>query len=278
MYWGPAGAAGAGPPRVGSLLLPRGSVDEGGGVGAWFTSNLLWARARVVAECATGWPVGEQSACRRVVPGGRALIRSARMAETPRGCFIVLEGIDGSGTTLQRARSPIDCASAAARCWRPASRPRRDRGPHPRASQRRAAALDPAGPRPPLRRRSPRPPHPRGPPAVAAGQVVISIAICCPRSPTVPRLRSAWIREINARAGPPGPHPRARGPRRGRLRSRPAAHGQGAAVEERFDALALQRRVAEHYRRFRDDPGLGPVRVIDGTASPAQVTAALSPP
>ncbi len=33
--------------------------------------------------------------------------------------------------------------------------------------------------------------------------------------------------------------------------------------------------LAEHYRRFRGDPGLGALRVIDGTATPDAVTEAL---
>ena len=46
-------------------------------------------------------------------------------------------------------------------------------------------------------------------------------------------------------------------------------------AQERFDALALQQRIAANYRRFRGEPGLGPVAVVDGDQPPERVTAAM---
>jgi hypothetical protein len=61
-YWGPAGGAA----REGSALLPRGSVEDGGGF--WFTRRLLWATARWAESPTTQ----AQGAVKTIPAGGRA--------------------------------------------------------------------------------------------------------------------------------------------------------------------------------------------------------------
>ncbi|HEY0138850.1 MAG TPA: dTMP kinase [Nannocystis sp.] len=199
------------------------------------------------------------------------------MAETPRGCFIVLEGIDGSGTTLQtraladrlreRGREVLETREPTSGAIGALIRER---------LSVRAAALDPAALA--LLFAADRLDHLTREviPAVAAGKVVISDRYLL-SSLAYQSLDCdpAWIREINARAARPDLTLVLEVPAEVAFDRVQRRMAQGAAVEERFDALALQRRIAEHYRRFRDDPGLGPVRVIDGTTSPTQVTEAL---
>jgi len=199
------------------------------------------------------------------------------MAPTPRGCFIVLEGIDGSGTTSQ-TRALADRLRGSGRNVLETREPTsgaigaliRER------LSVRAAALDPAALA--LLFAADRIDHLAREitPAIAAGSVVISDRYLL-SSFAYQSLDCdiAWIREINARALRPDLTLFLEVPAEvafDRVQRRMAG---GAAVEERFDALALQRRVAGHYRRFRSDPALGPVSVIDGTAAPEQVTAAL---
>ena len=199
------------------------------------------------------------------------------MAETPRGCFIVLEGIDGSGTTLQtraladrlreRGRQVLETREPTGGAIGALIRER---------LSVRAAALDPVALA--LLFAADRVDHiaREVAPALAAGTVVISDRYLL-SSLAYQSLDCdpAWIRQINARAARPDLTLVLEVPVEvafGRVQRRMA---QGAAVEERFDALALQRRIAGHYRQFRGDPDLGEVRVIDGTAAPEQVTAAL---
>ncbi len=199
------------------------------------------------------------------------------MAETPRGCFIVLEGIDGSGTTSQtraladrlreRGREVLETREPTSGAIGALIRER---------LSVRAAALDPAALA--LLFAADRLDHLTREvlPAVAAGTVVISDRYLL-SSLAYQSLDCDpdWIRQINARAARPDLTLVLEVPAEVAFDRVQRRMTHGAAVEERFDALALQRRVAEHYRRFRDDPGLGLVRVIDGTAGPAQVTAAL---
>ena len=199
------------------------------------------------------------------------------MAATPRGSFIVLEGIDGSGTTLQtraladhlrqRGRDVLETREPTGGAIGTLIRER---------LSVRAAALDPAALA--LLFAADRVDHiaREVAPAVAAGLDVISDRYLL-SSLAYQSLECdvAWVREINARALRPDLTVVLEVPVEvafARVQSRMA---QGVAVEERFDALELQRRIAEHYRRLRDDPGLGPVRVIDGTLPPDQVTAAV---
>jgi len=199
------------------------------------------------------------------------------MAETPRGCFIVLEGIDGSGTTLQtraladrlreRGREVLETREPTGGVIGALIRER---------LSVRAAALDPAALA--LLFAADRVDHiaREVAPALAAGTVVISDRYLL-SSLAYQSLDCdpAWIREINARATRPDLTLVLEVPVEVAFDRVQRRMAQGAAVEERFDALALQRRIAGHYRRFRGDPDLGPVRVIDGTAAPEQVTAAL---
>lgn len=114
-------------------------------------------------------------------------------------------------------------------------------------------------------------------PALAAGAVVLSDryflsslayqALDCD---------PGWVRQINARAPQPDLTLLISVPAEvafARVQRRMAEAG---AVEERFDALCLQRRIADHYRQFCDDPALGAVRVVDGAQPPEAVTAALT--
>ncbi len=199
------------------------------------------------------------------------------MAELPRGCFIVLEGIDGSGTTLQ-TRALADRLRGLGREVLETREPTsgaigaliRER------LSVRAAALDPAALA--LLFAADRIDHiaREVAPALAAGTVVISDRYLL-SSLAYQSLDCdpAWIREINGRAARPDLTLVLEVPVEVAFDRVQRRMAQGAAVEERFDALTLQRRIAEHYRRFRGDPDLGPVRVVDGTAAPEQVTTAL---
>ena len=199
------------------------------------------------------------------------------MAETPRGCFIVLEGIDGSGTTLQtralagrlreRGRQVLETREPTGGVIGALIRER---------LSVRAAALDPVALA--LLFAADRVDHiaREVAPALAAGTVVISDRYLL-SSLAYQSLDCdpAWIREINARAARPDLTLVLEVPVEVAFDRVQRRMAQGAAVEERFDALALQRRIAGYYRQFRGDPDLGPVRVIDGTAAPEHVTAAL---
>lgn len=199
------------------------------------------------------------------------------MAKQPRGSFIVLEGIDGSGTTLQ-TRALADWFRQHGREVLETREPTsgaigaliRER------LSVRAAALDPAALA--LLFAADRVDHVAREvaPAVAAGLVVISDRYLL-SSLAYQSLEcdAAWVREINARALRPDLTLVLEVPVEVAFARVQRRMAQGVAVEERFDALELQRRIAEHYRLLRGDPGLGPVRVIDGTLAPDQVTAAL---
>jgi len=199
------------------------------------------------------------------------------MAEPPRGCFIVLEGIDGSGTTLQtraladrlreRGREVLETREPTGGAIGALIRER---------LSVRAAALDPAALA--LLFAADRIDHVAREvaPAIAAGNVVISDRYLL-SSLAYQSLDCdpSWIREINGRAVRPDLTLVLEVPVEVAFDRVQRRMAEGAAVEERFDALTLQRRIADHYRRFRGDPDLGPVLVVDGTAAPEQVTTAL---
>lgn len=86
----------------------------------------------------------------------------------------------------------------------------------------------------------------------------------------------AWVRQINRHApipdltlvlSVPADVAHARAQRR---------TADGGSVAERFDALELQRRLAEHYRRLHHAVDLGPMVVVDGDRPPTEVTYALA--
>lgn len=85
-----------------------------------------------------------------------------------------------------------------------------------------------------------------------------------------------WVRTINRGAPAPDLYLFLRVPAEvafARVQQRAAG---GAAAHERFDALELQRRIARLYDQARELPGIGEIEVVDGTRSPEEVTAALA--
>jgi dTMP kinase len=200
------------------------------------------------------------------------------MPDLPRGRFIAIEGIDGSGTTSQtRAMA----AWLGQRGHRVVETREPSRGAIGTLIRQRlsvaAAPLDPAALA--LLFAADRLDHIaiEVEPALAAGAVVLSDryflsslayqALDCD---------PAWVRQINARAPRPDLTLLITLPVEvafARVQRRMAQEG---AIEERFDALELQRRIAGHYQRFSGDPALGPVCVVDGDQPPAAVTEALT--
>lgn len=199
------------------------------------------------------------------------------MADQPRGRFIAIEGIDGSGTTLQtralgawlaqRGHSVVETREPTGGAIGALIRER---------LSVRAAALDPAALA--LLFAADRLDHVAREvePALAAGAVVLTDRYLL-SSLAYQSLDcdAAWVREINARAPAPDLTLVLEVPAEVAFARVQRRLGEGVGTEERFDALALQRRIAGHYRRFRQDPGLGPVRVIDGDRAPERVTADL---
>lgn len=196
------------------------------------------------------------------------------MADQPPGRFIALEGIDGSGTTLQTR-------ALAAWLTQRGHRVLETREPSSGAigaliRERlsvRAAALEPAALA--LLFAADRLDHiaREVDPARAAGTIVLTDRYLL-SSLAYQSLDSdeAWIRQLNAHAPPPDLTLVLEVPVEvafARVQRRMVA---GGAAEERFDALELQRRIADNYRRLRHDPVLGPVRVVDGDRPPAEVT------
>lgn len=84
-----------------------------------------------------------------------------------------------------------------------------------------------------------------------------------------------WVKAINREAPPPDLYLFLRVPADvafARVQRRAAA---GAAAVERFDALALQRRIADRYDAILATGAPGEVEVVDGTAAPEAVSLAL---
>lgn len=199
------------------------------------------------------------------------------MADQPPGRFIAIEGIDGSGTTLQ-TRLLADWLAARGHTMLETREP--SHGPigvlvRERLSVR-SAPLEPAALA--LLFAADRLDHLAREvvPAIARGAVVLSDRYLL-SSLAYQSLDcdAAWVREINARAMQPDLTLVLEVPAEvafARVQRRAA---EGGAVEERFDALVLQQRIAANYRRFRGEPGLGPVAVVDGDQPPERVTAAM---
>lgn len=199
------------------------------------------------------------------------------MADQPPGRFIAIEGIDGSGTTLQ-TRLLADWLVGRGHKVLETREP--SRGAIGTLVRERlgiqAAAIDPAALA--LLFAADRLDHVALEviPATTAGSVVLSDRyLLSSLAYQSLECEVAWVREINAHAPQPDLTLVLEVPAEvafSRVQRRTA---EGAAVEERFDALALQQRIAANYRRFREEPGLGPVRVIDGDQPPEHVTAAI---
>lgn len=198
--------------------------------------------------------------------------------DEPRGRFIAIEGIDGSGTTLQ--------TRALAEWLR-----RRDhsvvetREPSGGAigqlvRQRLSVHADPLSPAAlALLFAADRLDHVAREiePARRAGAVVLSDRYLL-SSLAYQSLDSdlAWIRTINRAAPAPDFYLFLRVPAAvafARVQQRTA---QGQAAAERFDALELQQKIAALYESALGDPGLGEVVVIDGDQPPEAVTRALA--
>lgn len=199
------------------------------------------------------------------------------MTDLSRGRFIAIEGIDGSGTTLQtralatwlgeRGHTVLETREPTRGAIGTLVRERLSVG---------AAPLDPAALA--LLFAADRLDHIANEvaPALAAGAVVLTDRyLLSSLAYQTLDCEEAWVREINARAPAPDLTLLLEVPAEvafARVQRRAA---EGGTVEERFDALALQRRVAGHYRRFSADPALGPVQIVDGDRPPGSVTADL---
>lgn len=200
------------------------------------------------------------------------------MLDLSRGRFIAIEGIDGSGTTSQ-TRAVAAWLGQRGHVAVETREP--SRGAIGTLIRQRlsvaAAPLDPAALA--LLFAADRLDHIaiEVEPALAAGAVVLSDryflsslayqALDCDAD---------WVRQINARAPRPDLTLLISVPVEvafARVQRRMAHEG---AVEERFDALELQRRIAGHYQQFSGDPALGPVCIVDGDQPPGAVTEALT--
>ena len=199
------------------------------------------------------------------------------MDDGPRGRFIVIEGIDGSGTTLQ-TRAVADWLTARGHRVLETREP--STGPiGALARQRLSVHADAAPVTLALLFAADRLDHVAREvaPALAGGAVVLSDRYlmsslayqaldCDPR----------WIREINRHAPPPDLTLVLDVPADVAFERAQRRTAGGGSVAERFDALELQRRLADHYRRLHGDPDLGPMVVVDGDRPPAAVTDALA--
>lgn len=194
-----------------------------------------------------------------------------------RGRFIVLEGIDGSGTTTQcRALGEVlrGRGHGVLQTHQPS-----DRAIGRLVRERLAAEGPPLDPRAlALLFAADRLDHVAGQiePALARGDVVICDryvvsswvyqSLACPPD---------WVRAINRHAPWPDLTAFIEVPvaeAQSRLARRHAADGTPAEI---FDAAALQARIAEGYAGVLTDPELAGVVRVDGTRSPAEITAAL---
>jgi dTMP kinase len=198
--------------------------------------------------------------------------------QEPGGRFIAIEGIDGSGTTLQtraladwlrgrghevvETREPSD--GGIGRMVR--ERLRVDAAPLDPA----ALALLFAADRLDHVAREVDPARRRGAIVLTDRYLLSSLAyqsLDCDLE---------WVRTINRAAPPPDLYLFLRVPAEvafDRVQRRAAA---GAAVQDRFDELELQRTIAARYEAAGALPGLGEIVVVDGTMSPAEVTSALA--
>lgn len=200
------------------------------------------------------------------------------MVDLPRGRFIAIEGIDGSGTTSQtralghwlgqRGHAVVETREPSRGAIGTLIRQRLSVA---------AAPLEPAALA--LLFAADRLDHIASEvePALAAGRVVLSDRyVLSSLAYQALDCDAAWVRAINAHAPRPDLTLLISLPVEvafARVQQRMAQEG---AVEERFDALALQRRIAGHYAQFAGDPALGPVHIVDGDQPPEQVTEALT--
>lgn len=195
----------------------------------------------------------------------------------PGGRFIAIEGIDGSGTTLQtralahwlrqRGHEVLETREPSG-------------GPIGRLIRERlhidAAPIDPAALA--LLFAADRLEHVAHEidPARRQGAVVVSDRYLL-SSLAYQSLDCdlEWVRTINHAAPAPDLYVFLQVPAEvafARVQRRAA---EGAAASERFDALELQRRVARLYDAARERQDLGEIVVLDGTLPPDQVTAQL---
>ena len=114
-------------------------------------------------------------------------------------------------------------------------------------------------------------------PALAAGAVVVSDRyLMSSLAYQALDCDPAWVREINRHAPLPDLTLVLDVPADVAFNRAQRRTAGGGSVAERFDALDLQRRLADHYRRLHGDPGLGPMVVVDGDRPPEAVTDALA--
>ncbi len=195
----------------------------------------------------------------------------------PRGRFIAIEGIDGSGTTSQtrllgewlrrRGFSVLET---------------REPTPGPVGALARKhlgitdVPLDPASLA--LLFAADRIDHIRREigPAVAAGVVVLSDRyLLSSLAYQALDCDEAWVREINRYAPVPDLTLLLDVPAEIAAARVAQRAQQVGTVTERFDAVALQQRIAANYRRLAEQSDLGLVVVIDGNREVGTVTAAL---
>lgn len=199
------------------------------------------------------------------------------MDDGPRGRFIVIEGIDGSGTTLQ-TRAVADWLTSRGHRVLETREP--STGPiGALARQRLSVHADAAPLTLALLFAADRLDHiaREVAPALAAGVVVLSDRyLMSSLAYQALDCDPQWIRQINRHAplpdltlvlDVPADVAFARAQRR---------TADGGSVAERFDALGLQRRLADHYRGLHGDPDLGLMVVVDGDRPPGAVTDALA--
>lgn len=199
------------------------------------------------------------------------------MDDGPRGRFIVIEGIDGSGTTLQ-TRAVADWLTARGH------RVLETREPSTGAigalaRQRLRVDADAAPVTLALLFAADRLDHiaREVAPALAAGFVVLSDRyLMSSLAYQALDCDPQWIRQINRHAPAPDLTLVLDVPADVAFARAQRRTADGGSVAERFDALAVQRRLADHYRGLHGDPDLGPMVVVDGDRPPEVVTDALA--
>lgn len=195
------------------------------------------------------------------------------MDDGPRGRFIAIEGIDGSGTTLQ-TRAVGDWLTARGHRVLETREPstgaigalaRQRLSVHADADPITLALLFAADRLDHIAREVA--------PALAAGAVVLTDRyLMSSLAYQALDCDQAWVRQINRHAPPPDLTLVLDVPADVAFARAQRRTAGGGSVAERFDALELQRRLADHYRRLHDDPDLGPMVVVDGDRPPGAVT------
>lgn len=199
------------------------------------------------------------------------------MDDGPRGRFIVIEGIDGSGTTLQ-TRAVADWLTARGH------RVLETREPSTGAigalaRQRLRVDADAAPVTLALLFAADRLDHitREVEPALVAGTIVVSDRyLMSSLAYQALDCELAWVRQINRHAPQPDLTLVLDVPADVAFARAQRRTASGGSAPERFDALALQRRLEGHYRGLHHDPGLGPMVVVDGDRPPEVVTDALA--